>query len=178
MTLSYWIRDYLYFPMGGNKAYARNIAIIFAVCGLWHGAGWTFIVWGLYHGFLVVGYHFVRRFWDALPNLLQIALTFVLVSFGWVLFIFDFQEITLFTNSLLGVTAAVQPEPTLEMWGFAALSGVVCFTMFAEKWIKKIHMEANASIHKNAGLAALLVFVLSRSFGNVHIFSVLKPCLS
>lgn len=53
ITLSFWIRDYLYLPLGGNRHYSRNIVIVFAICGLWHGAGLTFVVWGLYHGALV-----------------------------------------------------------------------------------------------------------------------------
>ena len=58
MSLSRWFRDYLYIPLGGNrggkwKTY-RNLYIVFALTGFWHGANWTFLVWGLYHGTLLV----------------------------------------------------------------------------------------------------------------------------
>ena len=60
ISLSYWIRDYLYLALGGNRRYALNILIVFAVCGLWHGAAWTFVAWGLFHAVLVAGYSFVQ----------------------------------------------------------------------------------------------------------------------
>ncbi|OQX04569.1 MAG: hypothetical protein BWK76_28555 [Desulfobulbaceae bacterium A2] len=58
ITLSHWFRDYLYIPLGGNRhgpwhTY-RNLAIVFLLCGLWHGAGWNFVVWGLLHGFFLI----------------------------------------------------------------------------------------------------------------------------
>jgi alginate O-acetyltransferase complex protein AlgI len=90
-TLSYWIRDYLYIPLGGNRKYTRNILIVFAATGMWHGAGWNFIVWGLYHALLILAYTRSARFWDQLPTFLQQALTFSLVSFGWLLFLYDFK---------------------------------------------------------------------------------------
>jgi alginate O-acetyltransferase complex protein AlgI len=91
MSLTTWIRDYLYIPLGGNRVpkwrvYA-NLIICFAVSGLWHGANWTFLLWGLYHGvFLVadrVGLAHVMRL---APRVVSVALTFTLVMFGWVLF--------------------------------------------------------------------------------------------
>jgi alginate O-acetyltransferase complex protein AlgI len=91
MTLSRWFRDYVYIPLGGNqKGQSRtltNLLIIFFLCGLWHGASYTFIVWGLYHGILLVverglssGYGYRTSGWAG-----QI-LTFILVMFGWVIF--------------------------------------------------------------------------------------------
>jgi len=54
VTLSLWLRDYIYIPLGGNASYVRNIMIVFAVCGLWHGAQWNFVIWGLCHAALVL----------------------------------------------------------------------------------------------------------------------------
>ena len=88
ITLSFWIRDYLYLPLGGNRRYVLNILIVFAAVGLWHGAGWNFIIWGLYHAMLVISYHLFRTPWDRLPDAIQTTATFILVSIGWVLFIF------------------------------------------------------------------------------------------
>jgi alginate O-acetyltransferase complex protein AlgI len=91
MTLSRWFRDYLYIPLGGNRRGALrtavNLWIVFFLCGLWHGAGLTFIVWGLYHGFLLTA----ERVLDArlgwrLKGMPGIALTFGLVTIGWVFF--------------------------------------------------------------------------------------------
>ena len=58
ITLSTWFRDYLYIPLGGSRAGAYrtyfNLMVVFLLCGLWHGAKWTFVVWGLYHGFFLI----------------------------------------------------------------------------------------------------------------------------
>ena len=70
ITLSYWVRDYLYFPLRGNRNYVLNILIVFTIFGLWHGAGWNFIVWGLYHAVLVLIFHFSRPVWDSMPSLI------------------------------------------------------------------------------------------------------------
>ena len=92
VTLSYFLRDYVYIKLGGNRRYVINILIVFLLCGLWHGAGWNFVLWGAYHGLLVVLYHLFRRPWDRLPGILQIALTFMLVSLGWPLFQYDLDR--------------------------------------------------------------------------------------
>ncbi len=92
VTLSYWLRDYVYIRMGGHEDYVRNILIVFALVGLWHGAGWNFVAWGIYHAALVILYHFTRPAWDRLPRPVAIALTFVLVSFGWPLFFMNLDQ--------------------------------------------------------------------------------------
>ena len=90
ITLSMWLRDYLYIPLGGNQGSpgckAFNVFVVFALGGLWHGAGWTFIVWGIYQGVLVASYHLAKPQWDSLPVALQRAATFLFVLIGWVFF--------------------------------------------------------------------------------------------
>jgi alginate O-acetyltransferase complex protein AlgI len=58
MSLSRWFRDYLYIPLGGNRGSTaqtyRNLIIVFLITGLWHGANWTFVIWGVYHGTLLL----------------------------------------------------------------------------------------------------------------------------
>jgi len=92
ISLSSWLRDYLYIPLGGNRVgtgrtYA-NLMIVFLLCGLWHGAGWTFIVWGAWHGlWLVIERALGRRpLYVAFPSPIQVLLTFLLVTVGWVIF--------------------------------------------------------------------------------------------
>jgi len=92
MSLSRWLRDYLYIPLGGShcsrwKAY-RNLFMTMGLGGLWHGANWTFVVWGLYHGLLLslhklAVYTRINRF---VPSILAVFLTFNLVTLGWVVF--------------------------------------------------------------------------------------------
>ncbi len=93
MSLSRWFRDYVYIPLGGNRhgerRTYRNLWIVFALVGFWHGANWTFLFWGLYHGTLLVIER--RRGWAVAPDEPQLrlarrALTLLVVVFGWVLF--------------------------------------------------------------------------------------------
>lgn len=93
ITLSHWLRDYLYIPLGGNRKglprQVLNILITMGLCGLWHGANWTFIVWGLVHGLAAITTHLARRFWNAallMPRWLAVLLTFHFVTVAWVLF--------------------------------------------------------------------------------------------
>jgi alginate O-acetyltransferase complex protein AlgI len=161
VTLSFWIRDYLYVPLGGNKRYALNIVIIFAACGLWHGAGWPFVIWGLYHGALVALYGATSRIWDAMPKLAQIALTFSLVSLGWTLFIFDFKGVVLFFDSLLGAGSAELPAPAAEQWTLLAIATIVCFVPKFERLASKAGAQGTwvGSIGYAAFFSLILLFV-------------------
>ena len=92
LSLSTWLRDYLYIPLGGNKKGVvktyRNLALVMLLGGLWHGAAWTFVAWGAYHGALLIIERLRggRPLWSALPAPLQTAATFTAVLFSWVLF--------------------------------------------------------------------------------------------
>ena len=90
ISLSTWMRDYLYVPLGGNRRgelrTRMNVVVVFALSGFWHGAAWTFLAWGLYHGGLLTGTQHARRRGLGLPRPLAIAATFLLVMIGWVLF--------------------------------------------------------------------------------------------
>ena len=93
MTLSSWLRDYLYIPLGGNRggraATYRNLLLTMLLGGLWHGAAWTFVAWGAYHG-LLLALHRALPWprWLGAPALapLRVAFTFLCVMLGWVLF--------------------------------------------------------------------------------------------
>lgn len=91
ISLSTWLRDYLFIPLGGSRCSKfknyRNLLIVFLVCGIWHGAQFTFVVWGLFHGALLILEK--TKFGQALsrlPESLQRAYCFVMVLFGWVFF--------------------------------------------------------------------------------------------
>jgi alginate O-acetyltransferase complex protein AlgI len=103
MSLSRWIRDYLYFPLGGSKGFLGrtlfNLLLTMLICGAWHGAGWTYMVWGVYHGILLGAYHLFKTGvkvanYTALNRLrahsvysvFSVGFTFVCVALGWVLF--------------------------------------------------------------------------------------------
>lgn len=102
ISLSSWFKDYLYYPLGGSRfgklKTIRNTLIIFTVSGFWHGANWTFIAWGVYHGLLFlpllilgknrknIGEVAAGRLLPSLSEAFQMVLTFGLVTIGWILF--------------------------------------------------------------------------------------------
>ncbi len=89
ISLSSFLRDYLFIPLGGNRhgqlLTLRNLFIVMFLGGLWHGAGWTFVLWGVYHGSLLM-IHAVMRNRLRLPTAIATAITFASVVFGWVFF--------------------------------------------------------------------------------------------
>jgi alginate O-acetyltransferase complex protein AlgI len=91
MTLSRWFRDYVYIPLGGNRhgplrTYV-NLVIVFALCGLWHGANYTFLFWGLFHGAILIAERILKQAFNIEPSgLAGWAITIFLVMIGWVLF--------------------------------------------------------------------------------------------
>jgi len=91
ITLSTWFRDYLYIPLGGNRfgevITARNLWIVFILCGMWHGASWNFLLWGVFHGFFLV----LERLWlgrklEILPGIFQRAYCIIVVTLLWIPF--------------------------------------------------------------------------------------------
>ena len=93
ISLSTWFRDYLYIPLGGNRVGSlrcyRNVLITFVVSGIWHGANWTFVIWGAIHGLFQCVERWLclnRRQWSGSRKALHIAFTFCVVAFAWIFF--------------------------------------------------------------------------------------------
>ena len=102
ISLMTWFRDYVYIPLGGSRCaqwkVIRNTFIVFGVSGLWHGANWTFVVWGLYHGCLIVLYKLLHintkgkemlaagRWLPTVKDMCRVVVTFLLAVVGWVIF--------------------------------------------------------------------------------------------
>jgi len=92
ISLGFWMKNYLYIPLGGNRVHSKarlflNLWIVFLISGLWHGAAWTFILWGAYHGlFLILERLFLNKFYSMIGNVLSTLITFVIVMIGWVFF--------------------------------------------------------------------------------------------
>lgn len=122
ISLSTWLKDYIYIPLGGNrKGFTRkliNIMIVFAVSGLWHGAAWTFVVWGLLHGLYQVIGILLKPVRDKVVEVLhvdregfshrlfKIVVTFLLVNLGWVFFRAD-----TFAKAMLVIKKSFSPTP-------------------------------------------------------------------
>jgi len=96
ISLSTWFRDYLYIPLGGNrtKYHVRNLFIVFIISGLWHGANWTFIIWGLLHAIAVIYETYTKkvrqRISGSLPiivsNIFSVVIVWLYLSFSWIFF--------------------------------------------------------------------------------------------
>ena len=119
MTLGSWMRNYLYIPLGGNKVAKYrvyiNLWLVFLASGLWHGASWSFVLWGAYHGlFLVLERGFLLKIYEKIGKLPSVIITFFIVIIGWVffrvelisdaflyikrLFVFEFNNESSYTN--------------------------------------------------------------------------------
>lgn len=92
ISLGNWMRNYLYIPLGGNRVDTKrrlyfNLWFVFLVSGFWHGASWSFIFWGAYHGlFLVLERGFLLKFYEKIGKLPRTLITFLIVMVGWVFF--------------------------------------------------------------------------------------------
>jgi alginate O-acetyltransferase complex protein AlgI len=133
ISLSTVMRDYLYIPLGGNRGTQwfmyRNLLITMLLGGLWHGANWTFIVWGAYHGILLIGYHMLSERASRFPVFAGQLITFLLVVIGWVFFRAHDMSMA---QDLLGTMLTYQPgELPADSLKFA---GLVFVAAIIAKW--------------------------------------------
>ena len=145
ISLSTWFRDYVYIPLGGSKHGAfktyRNLFITFLVSGLWHGAAWTYVIWGLLHALGVMITRELERsgfYRDRVPKLVKQIAVFIFVCFAWIFFRADsLSDATLIVNRLF--TAAWQ-DPAIPVL-MLALTGLVWLYQFLHEsrfneWLK------------------------------------------
>jgi alginate O-acetyltransferase complex protein AlgI len=171
ISLSSWFRDYVYIPMGGNKkGIARtyfNITLVFLLTGFWHGASWSYVFFGLFHGALVmfekVGF---GKLLEKLPRALTSIYVFFVVACGIIFFSIDnLNHITWFTKSLFHFNAADAHHPInlylTPEWFIMLLIGLLFCFPTAEFVLNKIKQPA---IKKSIEVAFILgVFILSIS---------------
>ena len=153
ISLSTWFRDYVYIPMGGSRVkfgrWAFNIMVVFVLSGIWHGAAWTFLLWGFAHGLLHIVEKVLR---DHIPNKMSqsgglricmevmcVTKTFVLVTLFWVLFrATDFENLKAIFTAMFaqfdgGQWLAVEPELWLYL-GLFILSDLLLFNTRFDAW--------------------------------------------
>ena len=177
ISLSTWFRDYVYIPLGGNRVsrgkWVRNILVVWGLTGLWHGADWNFLLWGLYYGVLLL----IEKLWlgkylERLPKALRWLLCMIIVCIGWVMFnLTDFAQMRCalarmfrFTHVALSqsLAADVSIVPPL-LWMIPAL-------VFATPVCRRVHLGESygAEIVRNvvclALLAVCIVFSVSATF--------------
>jgi len=166
ISLSTFLRDYLYVPLGGNRRGAlityRNLLLTMLLGGLWHGASWTFVAWGAYHGLLLVAYRAIAPLWDRQPAWLRRAETFILVVVGWVLFrASDFGM----AATLLG--RMFLPQPGAAMAGVEVLTITVALAA-AVAWLapNTFELRHRWSPLPALGVAGLFALSLLKIYGS------------
>jgi D-alanyl-lipoteichoic acid acyltransferase DltB (MBOAT superfamily) len=126
ISLSTWIRDYLYFPLGGNrKGPVRgliNVVLTMTLAGLWHGAGWNFLLWGFLHGAFLAGERVMRGRGIALPRAVALPLTLIIVCLLWIPFrAADFADTLAFLQAFTHLKGYAEVELTPTIWALIAV---------------------------------------------------------
>jgi alginate O-acetyltransferase complex protein AlgI len=187
MSLSSWLRDYLFIPLGGSRGTTwqtnRNLLLTMALGGLWHGASWTFVAWGVLHGLLLIGHRSFQAFCKRRPRLdwalqtlpgtaVRVAVTFLCVCVGWVFF-----RATTFTAAATLLHRLVVPHPgmgePLPSSGLVYTVAVVvlCHALARRGWWERLAARLPAPV-LGAGYAAVLTvtLVLAPAAGRAFIY--------
>jgi alginate O-acetyltransferase complex protein AlgI len=181
ISLSSWLRDYLYIPLGGSRggefATYRNLLITMVLGGLWHGASWTFLAWGLMHGILLAAHRALSKakLLDWVPRALGVVTTFLCVAIGWVFF-----RAQKFEDALTILQHLVIPSEFAPALGGLAVIAILCLAAMGighlagafgldRNWDRPLPtMVAGVAL----GLAVVLVFLLLPETGKGFIYFV------
>lgn len=177
ISLSTWFRDYVYIPLGGNRKgiprHLFNIAVVWFLTGLWHGASWNFILWGVYYGILLMLEKYV---WGKLlakfPKVLQHAYAFLIVVFGFVIFaITDFGELGGYIGLLFSFAANTLAD-TRFLWylgNYGVVLAAACVLACpVYPWLCRkasaLSRGKGTVLSVFAGAGMLLLFLLSTAY--------------
>lgn len=182
MSLSGWFRDYVYIPMGGNKKRVYlNLAVVFLLTGIWHGAAWTFIVWGLWNGLFVL----IEKLFEVekqrdkrkKSNPLSVLFTLLVVNFGWVLFQAEtLKEAKDYFGIMLGFNKMSAPVFKLgwylDSYTIVVLVLGVFFAgtipgLISQKITRKINEKATIYL-KCAALLMIFLFSITRMVADTY----------
>jgi alginate O-acetyltransferase complex protein AlgI len=171
MTLSRWFRDYVYIPLGGSRnglpRTAFNILLTFLLVGLWHGAGWNYLAWGVLHGVMLAGFRIKQTL---LPGLvlnryLALLVTLVCVSFAWVPFRVDdtlrIMDIWAGMTGMNGVKGSPVSSVDMAILGLV-LAGTLLIPNAAKRWPGSTGWKESAAIASIGGLAVITTPEVSR----------------
>ncbi len=171
ISLTTWFRDYIYFPLGGSRCskarWTLNTMIVFTVSGLWHGAAYTFIIWGAIHGAcmvverLVYGdklKHLTDRF--SLASLIRIAITFCIVNFAWIFFrINNLEEVCLVFKKIFTEPGMPFIDNNTLLTGFVAIALVFAYDLVKET-NANIHLLSSRHLSMRILTASLLIIYI------------------
>ena len=173
MTLGSWMRNYLYIPLGGNKVSSTrlyfNLWIVFLASGLWHGASWSFIFWGAFHGFfLVIERAFLGKVLTKIGKIPSILITFFIVNIGWVFFrVEKISDAFCFVKQMFVPSNNISVKFDNEFTTYFCIA--IFFSFFAiHKWGQKIqdaiYFKDYTSLRHIAICAtSIILFILSVS---------------
>ncbi len=175
ISLSRWMRDYLYIPLGGNKVSVLrmyfNLCFVFLISGFWHGAEWTFIIWGAFHGlFLVLDRVFLIKLFSHIGKVPRVAITFFIVVIGWVFFragtvdqaLHFLNRMFVYNDSINGIEAS--PKLILAFC-MAVFFSFLAFIPSIESLPEKIFSPYSKTWKYAIGsLVAGILFIISASF--------------
>lgn len=168
ISLGTWFREYVYIPLGGNRVCAArhilNILIVWALTGLWHGASWNFVLWGLYYGLLLLlEKYFFAKWLDKIPVFIRHLYTLVLVLFGWLLFAStDLSAAGRYFLDLFGRGGFCDTASLYQLLsnGILLLIGGVCCCPFVYRFYqKKTHTMSALTV-----AAMMLLFIVCTAF--------------
>lgn len=169
MSLSSFFRDYVYIPLGGNRRWQlRNILVVWILTGLWHGASWNFVLWGLYYGILLIIEKLFFKWWSKIPLLSNITTMFIVVI-GWGIFYFtDFGQLREFMGYLFGVGCQSYDLTTLSTLCSYAWLLIACILVSTP--IPKVVYEYVTSI-KYAGVVIECVIMAALFVGSIALLT-------
>ncbi|HRK26085.1 MAG TPA: MBOAT family O-acyltransferase [Chitinophagales bacterium] len=170
ISLGSFFRDYVYIPLGGNKSnIVRNLFVVWALTGFWHGASWNFILWGLYFGLIILLEKlFIAQLLQKLPHIARHIYALFLIIFGWALFYFTgLERLWWFIKILFGATQnEVWNLETLlsvtENIYWLILAVVLCFPCY--HWLQNMaekHVKYLPIYHYFLAALSLLLFIVS-----------------
>ena len=170
ISLGSWFRDYVYFPLGGSRVASKkrlvfNLFVVWMLTGVWHGANWTFILWGLFY-FAFIAAEKLSGFELKLPHILKHVYTLAVVIFGWVLFrSVDLGQTFSYMQTMLGLTGTAFADSNFlfylkEYWLFFVFGGV-CSLPIIPAIREKLATIKPLSIPLTAILVALFIFSVS-----------------
>jgi alginate O-acetyltransferase complex protein AlgI len=169
ITLSTWFREYLYIPLGGNRKgpakQIRNLLIVWLLTGLWHGAGWNFVLWGLYYFLLLAAEKlFLLRLLQKLPAWVRHLYTIFFVLIGWVLFACDdLSMLTAYLSALFGFGLALSSSMSVYYgWTYALLFLLLAVgsTDWPLRLYRRIFLRPCSSDRVRLGLQAVFVVLI------------------
>jgi len=175
ISLGAWMRNYLYIPLGGNRVASKsrlylNLWLVFLASGLWHGASWSFVLWGAYHGlFLVMERGFLLKIYEKIGKLPSMMITFFFVVIGWVFFrIENISDAFLFLKRMFvfeGGTTSNLIDSEFYCYLFLAVGfSLITVFKFGKKWQDSIFFDYYSNKkHLTVFCIALVLLVLSIS---------------